>query len=62
MPDHVATESPLTHLPQCRIYASVNWVSIGSDNGLSPVQHQAITWTNAKSLSIGTLGTNFSEI
>ena len=22
--------------PQCRIYASVNWVSIGSDNGLSP--------------------------
>ena len=37
-------------------------VSIGSDNGLSPVQHQAITWTNACLLSNGPLGTNFSEI
>ena len=26
--------SMLTHLPQCRIYASVNWVSIGSGNGI----------------------------
>ena len=32
--------SELTHLPYCRIYASVNWVSIGSDNDLSPIQHQ----------------------
>ena len=32
----------LTHLPQCRIYALVNLVSIGSDNGLSPIQRQAI--------------------
>ena len=24
------------------IYVSVNWVSIGSDNGLSPIQHQVI--------------------
>ena len=32
----------LTHLPQCRIYASVNWVSIGSGNGLSPIWRQAI--------------------
>ena len=46
----------------CRLYASVNWVSIGSGNGLSPVRRQAITWTNAKLLSIGLLGTNFSEI
>ena len=29
------------------IYASMNWVSIGSDNGLSPDRRQAITWTNA---------------
>ena len=29
------------------MYASVNWVSIGSDNGLSPFRHQAITLTNA---------------
>ena len=36
--------------------------SIGSGNGLSPVRHQAITCTNAALLSIGPLGTGFSEI
>ena len=41
---------------------SVNKVSIGSNNGLSPVQHQAITQTNAGILLIGPLGTNSSEI
>ena len=45
-----------------RVYASVNRVSIGSDNGLSPLRCQTIIWTNAGLLSIGTLGTNFSEI
>ena len=35
---------------------------IGSDNGLSPGRHQAIIWTNAGILLIGTLGKNFSEI
>ena len=35
---------------------------IGSGNGLSPVYHQAITWTNADLLSIGAFRTNFSEI
>ena len=35
---------------------------IGSDNGLSPIPRQAIIWTNAGILLIGTLGTNFSEI
>ena len=35
---------------------------IGSDNGLSPEQRQAIIWTNAGMLLIGALGTNFSEI
>ena len=40
----------------------MNRDSIGSGNGLSPVQHQAITWTNADLLSVGLLGTNFSEI
>ena len=44
------------------VYASVNWVSIGSDNGLSPVWRQAITWTNADFLSMGPLGVNLSEI
>ena len=35
---------------------------IGSDNGLSPGQRQAIIWTNAEILLIGPLATNFSEI
>ena len=48
--------------PQCRIYASMNQVSIGSDSGLSPFRRQAIIWTRAGLLSIGPLGTNFSEI
>ena len=35
---------------------------IGSDNGLSPDQRQAIIWTNAGLLLFGPLKTNFSEI
>ena len=35
---------------------------IVSDNGLSPGRRQAIIWTNAGILLIGTLVTNFSEI
>ena len=35
---------------------------IASDNGLSPERRQAIIWTNAGLLSIGTLRTYFSEI
>ena len=47
----------LTHLPLVpHIYASVNWVSIVSGNGLSPVRCEAITWNNAALLSIGPLG------
>ena len=44
------------------IYASVNRVSIGSDNSLSPIRREAIILTNAGSLSTGTLKTNVSEI
>ena len=40
----------------------MNQVSIGSDNGLSPIQHQAIIHTNAGLFLIGPLRTNFSEI
>ena len=36
-------------------------VSIGSDNRLSPIRRQATIWTSAGSLSIGPLGTNFSQ-
>ena len=45
-----------------RIYTSVNWVSIGLGNGLSPARRQAITWTSAELLSSWPLGTNFSEV
>ena len=43
-------------------YPSVNYATIGSDNGLSPGQCQVIIWTNAGILLIGPLGTNFGEI
>ena len=53
----------LTHLPLMpHIYATTNRVSIGWDNGLSPIRRPAITWTNAGLLSIGILGTHFGEI
>ena len=35
---------------------------IGPDNGLSPGRRQAIIWTSAGILLIGSLETNFSEI
>ena len=44
------------------MYASVNWVSIGSDNGLSLGRRQAIIQNNAGILLIGLLETNTSEI
>ena len=44
------------------MYASVNWAIIGSDNGVSPVRRQALIWTNARTLLIGPLGTDFTEI
>ena len=45
--NNVSVNLSLLISPGCRIYASVNWVSIGSDNDLSPGRHQAIIWTNA---------------
>ena len=55
MKSHCEDKTPerifiLTHLSLVRIYASVNWVSISSGNGLSPVRRQAITWTIAVAL------------
>ena len=52
----------LNHLPLMPDFASVNQISTDSDNSLSPIRHQAIIRTNAWLLSIGPLGTNFSEI
>ena len=48
--------------PLSATYASVDWASLGSGNGLSPFRRQAITLTNADLVSIEPLGTNFSEI
>ena len=44
-----------------RIYASVNYTIIGSDNGLSTVRQQPIIWTNYRLLSIKHEGTYFNE-
>ena len=52
----------LTHWGQA-MYICVSKLPIfGWDNGLSPGRRQAIIWTNAGLLSIGPLGTEFSEI
>ena len=48
--------------PMGRTYASVNRVSIGSVIGSSPIRRQAIIWTTAGLLSIGSPGTSFSDI
>ena len=40
-----------------RIYASQNNVTIGLYNGLSPVWHQAITWSSDGLLFVVPLGT-----
>ena len=52
----------LTHWGQATHICFSKQITIGSDNGLSPVRRQAIIWTNAGILLIGPLGTNFSEI
>ena len=52
----------LTHLPPVPAYMSVNRVSIGLYNGLSPIRCQAIILTNSGLLSIAALGTISSEI
>ena len=44
------------------MHQSVSWVSIGSDNGLSPIQRQAIILASAVLMTIGPIGINFNEI
>ena len=43
----IQTKYPLLVSSECRKLASVKRVSIGAGNDLSPIWHQAITWTNA---------------
>ena len=52
----------LTHWGRVTHICISNLTIIGSDNGLSPGQRQAIIRTSAGILFIGPLGTNFSEI
>ena len=56
------SETYSTHWGRVTHICVGNLTIIGSDNGLSPIRRQAIIWTNAGILSIGHLGTNFSEI
>ena len=48
-------------LTLCRPLVRYLGQHIGSDNGLLPMQHQAITWTNADLLLIGPSGTKFGK-
>ena len=52
----------LTHWGRVTHICVSKLITIGSDNGLSPGQHQAIILTNAGIFLIGALGTNVSEI
>ena len=57
------TESSPPYVYHLTLHICVNKLTItGSDNGLSPGRRQAIIWTNAGILLIGSLGTKFNEI
>ena len=75
MPTHKATELSRIKLKTCahQSVTLTHWgrvthicvgilIIVGSDNGLSPDQGQAIIWANDGILLIGPLGTHFSEI
>ena len=57
------TTVPIKSLRPSDAYVRASKLPItASDNGLSFGRRQAIIWTNAATLLIRTLGTNFSEI
>ena len=58
----VRTFECLTHWGRVTHICVNKLTIIGSDNGLSTGRRQAIIWTNAVILLIGTRGTNFNEI
>ena len=60
--DNTWTITKLTHWGWVPYICISKLTIICSDNGLVPGQCQAIIWTNAGKLLIGSLGTNFSEI
>ena len=59
---HIPGVTVLSHWDRVTHICISKLTIIGSDNGLSPGWYQAIIWTNARILLVGTLGTNFSEI
>ena len=59
---HITNMVTLTHWGWATHICVSKLTIIASDNGLSPGRRQAIIWNNAGILSIGLLGTNFSEI
>ena len=59
---HVCEWRELTHWGRVTHICVSKQTIIRSDNDLSSGRRQAIIWTNAWILIIGTLGTNFSEI
>ena len=54
--------SGLTHWGRVTHICVSKFTIIALDDGLSPGRRQAIIWNNGGILSIGLLGTNFSEI
>ena len=62
MYSHAAMQKKINSLRPSDSYMVCKLTIIASDNGLSPGRRQAIIWNNAGILSIGLLGTNFSEI
>ena len=52
----------ITHWSRVTIMCVSKLTIIGSDNGLSPDQHQTSIWTNVEILLIWDWGTNLSEI
>ena len=59
---HDLASTTLTHWGRVTHICVNKLTIIGSDNCLAPGRRQAIIWTSAGILLIGSLGTNFSEI
>ena len=59
---HLPGTKELTDKGQVKHICLSKLTIIGSDNGLTPGQRQAIIWTNAEIVLIGPLGANFNEL
>ena len=57
-----ALEISLIEAEWCMYVSIINYINIGSDNGLLHGWRQALIWMNVGLLLTATLGTNFGEI